>query len=211
LAEEEVWRRFVGPPVAGFRHIGLGLDGSEPAFLHDSADPVGGANNASFGQHLPDSAVAIAAAVALENLLDHLPYLLVGELGGCGLSGMVVAASGHLESDTDPADCAAGGMADLLDHFPELGWGLVPRITAAFFKMSFSSLRTAFSRRRKRRSSASGLSSGTRVASLPGCPLCAARRQLYSRLLLMQSSSASWETGLPVSRSSTAWALNSAV
>jgi|GEM_PF-1832769 len=45
---------------------------------------------------------------------------------------------------------------DVGDHFPKLAWVLVPRIIAAFFKMSFSALSRAFSRRRERRSSACG-------------------------------------------------------
>ncbi|MDH4444093.1 MAG: hypothetical protein QE267_03080, partial [Akkermansiaceae bacterium] len=59
-------------------------------------------------------------------------------------------AAGDAEGGADRSDAMAGGLVDVIDHLPELSWGLVPRMTAAFFKMSFSCLRREFSRRRAR-------------------------------------------------------------
>ena len=83
-------------------------------------------------------ALSPAAAVAFENHLDEFADVLVGLLRRGGLGGVVVAAAGHSQDVTDRADAVAGGLADVVNHFAELGWGLVPRMTAAFFKMSFS-------------------------------------------------------------------------
>jgi hypothetical protein len=51
---------------------------------------------------------------------------------------MVEAAARHLEAGADLTDAMAGGLADVLDHLAEFAGGLVPRMTAAIFKMSFS-------------------------------------------------------------------------
>ena len=93
-----------------------------------------------------EAAVAVASAVAPEDGLDQVAKAGVGDLrrGGCG--GVVEAAAGLAEHGTDLADAAAGFLGDELDHRAAPGWGLVPRMTAAFFKMSFSSLRLAISR-----------------------------------------------------------------
>jgi hypothetical protein len=48
---------------------------------------------------------------------------------------VVVAAAGHSEDVADRADAVAGGFADVVNHFAELAWGLVPqRMTAALFE-----------------------------------------------------------------------------
>ena len=44
----------------------------------------------------------------------------------------------------------SGLVVDAFNHFPELSWGLVPRMTVAFFKMSFSWRRRVTSRHRLR-------------------------------------------------------------
>ena len=86
------------------------------------------------------------------------------------MSGVVVASVGDTEGDADLTHSVAGGGVNAGDHLPKFAGVLVPRMTAAFFKISFSTLRREFSRRR-----------------------------------------ANWLTGLPVVRSSCAWALKSAV
>jgi len=53
---------------------------------------------------------------------------------------VVVAASGNVKDGTNPPDAVACGLVNVADHFSELGWVLVPRIIAAFFKMSFFTL-----------------------------------------------------------------------
>ena len=63
---------------------------------------------------------------------------------------MIEAAARHLEAGTDLPDARAGGLPDIVDHLSELEGSLVPRMTAAFFKMSFSWRRRVFSRRRAR-------------------------------------------------------------
>lgn len=172
LIEQEVGRRSVGAAIAGFWLVVLGLDGFEAALLHNSTDSLGGAGDLLIGEFLPDSAVAVAAAVPLENGFDVLADLLVCALGEGGCRGVIVAAAGDLESGTDRTDAMAAGVVDVPDHFAELGRSLVPRMTAAFFKMSFSILRRAFSRRRERRSSASLLSPAARSPPLPTCAPC---------------------------------------
>jgi hypothetical protein len=152
LSFEEIGRGLVGAAIAGARHVGLGLDGFEPAFGHDAADPGGGAGDAVIGQVAPDPAVAVAAAMALEDGLDAVADVAVGQLGGGGRGGVIVAAAGDAEHATDASDSLSGGGA-------EVGWGLVPRMIAAFFKMSFSALRRASSRRSARSSSAWDLNS----------------------------------------------------
>src|SRR5690606_13278060 len=120
---------------------------------------------------------AVAAAVAVEDCLDHVAELLVGALRGGGPGGVVVAAAGDTKDGANRADAISGGIMDFPDHFPELGWGLVPNMTAAFFKMSFSILRRAFSRRRERRSSAPARSPSARGPALPTCVPCESSRQ----------------------------------
>ena len=98
--------------------------------------------------------------------------MAVCELAGGGVSCVVVAAAGDAEGGADLPDSVAGGGVNVSDHFPKFGGVLVPRMTAAFFKMSFSTLRSEFSRRRARSSSAAALSPPARGPSLPSCVLC---------------------------------------
>ena len=43
-----------------------------------------------------------------------------------------------MEAGTDLPDAIAGGLPDIVDRLAELEGALVPGITAAFIKMSFS-------------------------------------------------------------------------
>ena len=167
LVEQEIGRWLVGPAIAGSRHVSPGLDGFETALEHDPADSGGGTDDALVGKLVPDSPVAVTAAVALENALDFHADRFVGRLHGSGGGGVIVAAPGNAEGGADPSDALAGGLVDVADHFAKLGWGLVPRMTAAFFKMSFSWRRRAISRRRARGSSAAAFSPMARPPSLP--------------------------------------------
>jgi hypothetical protein len=121
---------------------------------HDPADAGGSAGDALIGQIIADPPIAVTAAVMSEDSFDFRTDLLVGRLGGRGFGCVVIAASRDAEGGADEADAVAGGLVDFADHFSKPGWGLVPRMTAAFFKISFSALRRASSRRRVRRSSA---------------------------------------------------------
>jgi len=60
------------------------------------------------------------------------------------------AAAGQLQSLADLADAAAGLMLELQDHRSGLDGGAVPRVTATFFKMSFSMSSRAYCLRRRR-------------------------------------------------------------
>jgi hypothetical protein len=81
-----------------------------------------------------DSEVAVAAAVALEDLGDEVSDGAVCELAGGGLSGVVVVAAGDAEGGADLTDSVAGGGVNVGDHLAKLGGVLVPRMTAAFLK-----------------------------------------------------------------------------
>ena len=84
LIEEQVGRGLVGPAVAGFGHVGFGLDGSQAALAHDPADAIGRADLARVGKFLADSPIAIAAAMAPEDGLDQVADPAVLALGGRG-------------------------------------------------------------------------------------------------------------------------------
>ena len=71
--------------------------------------------------------------MALKYPLDFQAELFVGILHGSGFGSVIVAAPGNAEGGADPTNTMAGGLVNIADHFPELGWGLVPRMTAAFF------------------------------------------------------------------------------
>ena len=79
------------------------------------------------------------------------------ELASGEVSGVLVAAAGHTEGDADLTDSVAGGGVSADDHLPKFAGVLVPRMTAAFFKISFSTLKSKFSRRRGYSSSAAAL------------------------------------------------------
>ena len=78
-------------------------------------------------------------------------------LGGRGRGGVVEVAARHLEAGADGPDAIAGGLVNVVDHLAELQGSLVPRITAASFKMLFSWRSKVASRRRARSSSAAEL------------------------------------------------------
>src|SRR5688500_12505172 len=107
-----------------------------------------------------------------EDRLDQVPQASIGELGRGGCGSVVEAAASLPKRLTDFSNTAASLLREELDHRPSPAWGLVPRMTAAFFKMSFSSLRLVFSRRKRRSSSAAGTSPSARSPSLPSCAAC---------------------------------------
>ena len=120
LAEEQVGRGFVGAAIAGFGYAGLGLDGAQAALAHDPADAIRRADHARGGEFRADSAIAIAAALALEDGLDPGADPAIHGLGGRGRGGVVIAAARHLEAGTDLPDATAYGLSDVADHLPEL-------------------------------------------------------------------------------------------
>ena len=134
LVEQQIQGGFVCPAIASFWHVGLGLDGFEAAFHHDSADTRGGADEALIGKVRPDPAVAVTAAVTLENDFDDIANFLVRALSGGRFGGVVVTAARNSEGGTDRTDAMASSLVNVVDHLPELNWGLVPRMTAAFLK-----------------------------------------------------------------------------
>lgn len=69
---------------------------------------------------------------------NNSPELVVGKLGGGGFGGGVIAAAGKFENFADPANAGSGFLAHRVDHFAPFLRGFRPRMTAAFFKMSFS-------------------------------------------------------------------------
>ncbi|MGK0189487.1 MAG: hypothetical protein ACI9R3_005304 [Verrucomicrobiales bacterium] len=93
--------------------------------------------------------IAVSLAIACENFLDEIANLMVGNLHERFLRGMIEAAAWHAEGTTNFSDTASSFSLNTENHIAALDWGLllVPRITAAFFKLSFSSLRWATSRR----------------------------------------------------------------
>ena len=65
-----------------------------------------------------DSAIAVAAAMTLENRFDEIAEFDVGGLAGSGIAGVVIAAAGNCENLTDGPDAVACLLVDLLDHRP---------------------------------------------------------------------------------------------
>lgn len=74
-------------------------------------------------QLLHDAAVAITAAVALEDLLDEVAHAGVLLLGGSGRGGMIKAAAGQPQSQADLADAGTGLGTELEDHLAGLDGG----------------------------------------------------------------------------------------
>ncbi len=178
LIQQQIEGGAVRPPIAGFGHEAAGLNGLESPFPHDPADAFGGAGEAHGGQFGGDSPVTVATAMLPEDGFNSGSEFLIRTLRSGGFSGMVVAAARHFQHGADDPEGVAGGLADGVHHFPELDGSLVPRMTAAFFKMSFSIWRWALSRRRSRRSSASDLSPPARGHTLPTCGIRVPARQL---------------------------------
>ena len=147
LAGEQVGRGPIRPPVAGFWHVVLGLEGVQASLCHQAADPRRRTDHAPVGEFLADPAVAVAAAVAFEDGFNERAKLGVGALGGSRCGGVIEAAARQFQGGTHRPHTAAGLPGDLGDHRASGERGLVPRMMAAFFKMSFSSLRWEFSRR----------------------------------------------------------------
>ena len=65
-----------------------------------------------------DSAIAVAAAMTLENRFDEIAEFDVGGLAGSGIGGVVVAATRNCENLTNRPDAAACLLVDLLNHRP---------------------------------------------------------------------------------------------
>ena len=63
-----------------------------------------------------DAAVAVAAAVSLEDALNCEADDEVGALPGSRLRGVVVAASRDSQNLTDRADAVSGLLVDAIDH-----------------------------------------------------------------------------------------------
>ena len=141
LLEEEIGRGFIGAAVAGFWEEVFGLKSTQAVLGHEAADSGVSAAQAAIGEDGAQAAVAIASAVEEKDGLDEAAEGVVGELGLGGLSGVVKAAARQAESGTDPADTGAGLFGEQSDQGASGYWVLRPRMTAAFFKMSFSSLR----------------------------------------------------------------------
>ena len=132
LRGDQVGRWRAGPPVAGLWGEAPRLHGAQPVLSHEPPDSRGGAGDLEIDEVRVDAAVAVVAAVGVEYLGDGRGEFAVA--GGCGCLGprVVVAAAGDLEDAADLADAAARLGADRVDHLVPFGWGLVPRITAAF-------------------------------------------------------------------------------
>lgn len=167
--EEKIRRRFIGFAVAGSWHVGSRLDCFETPLGHETAYPGVTAGNAIFEEILVNSPVTIAAAVMSKDPFDSLSDVPVGEFRHCGRGRVVVAAPGKLQHFADRANAVSSIEVDPGYHFAELCGLLVPRIIAAFFKMSFSMRSWAFSRRSARKSSAPERSPTARIPSLPTC------------------------------------------
>jgi hypothetical protein len=69
-------------------------------------------------------------------------------------------------------------LFNAMNHLAELFGIFVPRIIAAFFKISFSGMRRAFSRRKARKESASDSSPSACCPAVPPCVLSLIWRQL---------------------------------
>jgi len=176
LAAKQIGRGFVCSTVAGFWDEVFWLNRVQGSLGHEAADSGGSAYHPLIGENLSQAAVAVAPPMALEDGLDQIPDAGVGELGRGGCAGVIEAAAGMAEHRAYLADAAAGFLSNGLDHRAAAGWGRVPRMTAAFFKMSFSSLRLAISRRSLGSSSTAASSPTARSPSLPTRPSCESLR-----------------------------------
>jgi len=121
---------------------------------------------------------------------------------------MIEAAPRDVENVADSADAQTGLIFDRTDHLAPFFWALVPRITAAYFKMLFSSRSRDTSRLRTRNSSATASSPSARWPPLPSCEFLTHLRRRPSPI---PSSLASSGIGLPALTRPTAWSLNSAL
>ncbi len=138
LIQQQIEGGAVRSPIAGFGHEPAGLNGLMSPFLHDRADAFGGAGEAHGGQFGVDSPVAVAPAMLSKDGFHSGFEFIIRTLRGGAFSGMEVAAARHFQHGADDPERVAGGLADGVHHFPELDGSLVPRMSAAFFKMSFS-------------------------------------------------------------------------
>src|SRR5690606_34708802 len=176
---------------------------------HESLHALPGASDTvRLPQFGVDPGAAVGAAAALVRLLDQLAEasILESSLRRFPVGPGVEATPGDLQ---DAAHDAHGVVGLLAIYEPEDY--LRPLVssakkTAAFFKISRSSRKTLFSRRRRLSSALASLSSPGRA------PLAMSERFTHSRseLLLTPNSSAICCSGLPLSRNNrTASTLNS--
>jgi hypothetical protein len=114
------------------------MEGFEAALPHQSAHPPPLTGDLPVGQFDADPAVPVTAEVGSENGFDDPSCLFIGSLCGGGPRGVIVTISWHRQGGTDDPDGQPGGPAQIMDHLMELAGPLVTRMTAAFFKMSFS-------------------------------------------------------------------------
>ena len=148
LPGEQVGRGLVRPPIAGSGQEVLGLQGVQASLCHEAADPRRGADHPTVGEFLADAPVAVAAAAAaFEDGFNQRAKLGVRALGGSRYGGVVEAAAGQFQGGAYCPHAAAGLLGDEGNHRAGGNRGLVPRMMAAFFKMSFSNLRWETSRR----------------------------------------------------------------
>ncbi len=148
--KKTVRRRRICFAVAGSWHVGFRLECPETPLSHDPTYPAGSTYDTFIDEILVDSTVAIAMKVTVKDLFDLIANFLIGAFCRCGRGRVVVAAARKIEDFADRTDPVTGGCMNDVDHFAELAGLLVPRITAAFFKMSFSMRNWAFSLRSAR-------------------------------------------------------------
>jgi hypothetical protein len=134
------------------------LDGDEMLLVHEAPYSIWGTNDALDSKLFVDAAVAVAPSMMVKYSADGLTHLGIATLALSWDGGMVVAAAWYLKAAADLAQAVTCTLRNDMDHPAELCWGLLPRIIAAFFKMSFSAWRRAFSRRNARKASASDCS-----------------------------------------------------
>lgn len=152
LAVEEIRRRFVGATVAGFGHEVPGLESAQAALGHETADSGWSTRKTVIGEDGAQAAVSIASAVAAKSGLDQIAQGGIGELRLGGSRRVVKAAARQVENRADQTDAGPGLLGDKGNHRAGGCRVLEPRMTAAFFKMSFSSLSWVSSRRKRRHS-----------------------------------------------------------
>ena len=123
---------------------------------------------------------------------------------------MIEAAPRDVENVADSADAQTGLIFDRTDHLAPFFCALVPRITAACFKMLFSSRSRDTSRLRTRNLSATASSPSARWPPLPSCEFLTHLRRRPSPI---PNSLASSGIGLPALTAltrPTAWSLTMA-
>ena len=93
---------------------------------------------AKFAKFSDDTSVTVTSFVFSEYDFDDLNKLCIADLTGRGLGGMVMAAAWNLEDLAYTPNAVAATFLYALNHLTKLFGICVPRMIAAFFKMSFS-------------------------------------------------------------------------